>query len=381
MKAWIALVVIGTALPAAASPLGDALARHGAADVTALRGQPEARCTLGAIYAKRGDLTRAGLYLEGCEDSELPEEVAVEIGKLARETKRALEASQLARVQILAVPEHVAATISALPDEPLTTPVILWLKPGHYEVHATVGGKQLTNVVDAQAHSETTTVLDPHELPVTTLAPKDTSIDFGEENAKEAEVGPPPEVKLKPLLPCRYSGTCTDAGDQLADPLADREAARTHPGWQLGARFGGGMFDHGGGDARAGFAAAAVGRLALTHVIFAAARLDWSRRGGSVMSDSGIDALGASAGIGATVLDVHALDLAIIGSLRGDLRFESMLDTLPVRRLGLGASLALDAAIHGTPLAVGVRYEQGVTTLVPGARDTAMLVELGVDWR
>jgi len=383
VKPWIALLLLVPAV-AEAGPLANALARHGAADVTALRGQSDVatRCTLGAIYAKRGDLTRAGLYLDGCDDSELPEEVAVEIGKLARDTRRALEDSQLAELQILALPEgtKVEATIDALPDETLTTPVVIWIPAGHYEVHATVGGKLLSNVVDAKAHSRSTTIIDPHDQPTTIVAPKDTSVDFNEEGAAESTTGPPPDVKRQPLLPCRFTGTCTDAAESLADPLAERATTSAHPGWRIGARFGGGMFN-GGGDARAGFAAAAVGRLALRGSLFAAARLDWSRRGGSVMADHGIDAVGASAGVGATVLDVAALDLAVTAALRTDVRFESMLDTLPVSRFGLGASLAVDAAIHDTPLSVGLRYEQGLTTLVPGDRDSAMLVELGVDWR
>jgi hypothetical protein len=383
VKPWIALLLLVPAV-AEACPLADALARHNAADVTALRGQRDAgtRCTLGAIYAKRGDLTRAELYLDGCDDSELPEDVAVEIGKIARDTRRALEDSQLAELQILALPEgtKLEATIDALPDETLTTPVVIWIPAGHYEVHATVGGKRLSNVVDAKPHSRSTTIIDPHDQPATVVEPKDTSVDFNEEGAAETTTGPPPDVKRQPLLPCRFTGTCTDAGDALADPLADRATASSHPGWRIGARFGGGMFN-GGGDARAGFAAAAVGRLALSGSLFAAARLDWSRRGGSVMADHGIDAVGASAGVGATVLDVAALDLAVTASLRTDVRFESMLDTLPVSRFGLGASVAVDAAIHDTPLAVGLRYEQGLTTLVPGDRDSAVLVELGVDWR
>ena len=99
------------------------------------------------------------------------------------------------------------------------------------------------------------------------------------------------------------------------------------------------------------------------------------------MSGSGIDAIGASAGIGATVLDRSALDVALLASPRGDVRFDAMLDMLPVQRFGFGASLAADVAFHGTPLAAGLRYEQGLTTLVPGGRDSALLVELGVDWR
>ena len=40
------------------------------------------------------------------------------------------------------------------------------------------------------------------------------------------------------------------------------------------------MFDDGAAAARAGIAVALAGRLRLTDAVFAAARADWSRRGG-----------------------------------------------------------------------------------------------------
>ena len=45
------------------------------------------------------------------------------------------------------------------------------------------------------------------------------------------------------------------------------------------------------------------------------------------------------------------------------------------------AAADLELAFPTTPLTAGFRFEQGLTELVPGYRDRAVLVELGVDWR
>lgn len=69
-----AALVAALSAPVLAGPLADALARGDDAAIAALRAQPDdagARCTLGAIYAKRRDLTRAGLFLAGCADRDL----------------------------------------------------------------------------------------------------------------------------------------------------------------------------------------------------------------------------------------------------------------------------------------------------------------------
>lgn len=52
-----------------------------------------------------------------------------------------------------------------------------------------------------------------------------------------------------------------------------------------------------------------------------------------------------------------------------------------VRRAGVAAALGLELSLPRSPFSAGLRFEQGLTTLVPGARDRAMLIELGVDWR
>jgi hypothetical protein len=105
----------------------------------------------------------------------------------------------------------------------------------------------------------------------------------------------------------------------------------------------------------------------------------------------GIDVLGASAGAGVTVLGGGSpspatarrpgLALALIAQLRADLRLAAHRDAAPVRRTGLGVAAGAELALPGTPLTVGLRIEQGVTDLVAGARDRAVLAELGIDLR
>lgn len=141
------------------------------------------------------------------------------------------------------------------------------------------------------------------------------------------------------------------------------------------------MFDDTAAAARAGLAVAIAARIPLTGAAFAAARADWSRRGGNAMTDP-IDAIGASAGLGATVAGASiGPGLALIGELRGELRLAGHRDAAPVRRAGLGLAASAELALPATPFTVGLRVEQGLTELVPGARDRAVLAELGVDLR
>nr|MBA3819013.1 hypothetical protein [Deltaproteobacteria bacterium] len=113
---------------------------------------------------------------------------------------------------------------------------------------------------------------------------------------------------------------------------------------------------------------------------FVAARIDWSQRGGAAL-----DVVGASAGVGVTLLD-GSLGLAVIAQLRGDLRIsdgssDGTSDAMAPRRAGLSAAAGLEVALPSTPITAGLRYEQGLVELVDGARDRAVLVEVGVDWR
>jgi hypothetical protein len=54
---------------------------------------------------------------------------------------------------------------------------------------------------------------------------------------------------------------------------------------------------------------------------------------------------------------------------------------VPVSRTGATAAIGVELALPRTPFTAGLRFEQGLTMLIPGARDRAMLFELGVDWR
>jgi hypothetical protein len=142
------------------------------------------------------------------------------------------------------------------------------------------------------------------------------------------------------------------------------------------------MFDDGSAAARAGLAVALAGRLRVTDDAFVALRADGSRRGGEAMAGT-LDVLGASAGVGVTVLGTGSTSggpaLALIGQLRGDLRLAAMRDAAPVRRTGLSLAAGAELALPATPFTVGLRLEQGVTELVAGARDRAVLAELGLD--
>lgn len=103
-----------------------------------------------------------------------------------------------------------------------------------------------------------------------------------------------------------------------------------------------------------------------------------------------VDVLGASAGLGATIAGGAAARdrraalgpaLAVIAELRADLRLADARAGEPVHRAGLGVAAGVELALPRTPLTVGLRFEQGVTELVAGARDRAVLAEIGVDLR
>lgn len=210
------------------------------------------------------------------------------------------------------------------------------------------------------------------------------TIDVGEDDDAPIEqlTGPPPDVQHPSLIQGKYRGVPDGAaGAAIDDPLAGPAGpAHGRPTW-LGVRLAGGMFDDSAADARAGIAVGLAGRYRLAPRLFAAGRADWRRRGGDAMT-AAIDVLGAGAGLGATVAGGDGGPaLAVIGQLRGDVRLADRRAGAPVRRAGLGIAAAAELALPATPFTVGVRAEQGLTELVPGARDRAVLVELGVDLR
>lgn len=366
---------------AAASPLSEALARHSDRDVAALRDQrtdPAARCTLGAVYAQRNDLSRAALYLSGCEDAELPAEIAGGVAKIQKELKKKLDASDLAMIEVVSTPGGMTASITALPSDTFTTPMTIYIPAGDYEVSATFGTSILKNVVHAAKRSRGAVVLEAAVTTVEVKEPRTTKIDMSDNGGAvdEKHEGPPPAVKHKNMMDERYQkgmkavATGETNPNALEDPFAIHETKRAPRAYWLGARLGGGMFDDGASAARAGVAVAATGRFPIAGRVFFAGRLDWSRRGGDP-----IDVIGASAGAGITVVDA-SVSVAVLAQLRGDLRFG-----MDANRTGATIAGGVELSLPRSPFSAGLRFEQGLTELIPGARDRALLLELGVDWR
>lgn len=384
-----------SALEAAADTrLADALARTSDKDVAALRtnlADPATRCTLGAVYAKRGDLSRAALYLVGCDEAELPTEIAASITRIERDTRKRLRDSDLAMIEVVSTPAGMTATIDALPGETFITPTTLYLSPGEYQVQAASDGLVLRNVVHAEKRSRGAVLLDAggHVVAPATQ-PKQKTIDMSENGGavEDGHTGPPPAVKHENMISEKYklgidAVASADHPGALEDPMAVREHRRRPRAYWLGVRIGGGMFDDGEAAARAGVATAATARFPLAGRTFLTGRLDWSRRGGE--RETAVDVVGFGAGAGATVVDTKAIGLAVLAQVRGDLRLASratmaMVD-VPVSRAGATVAAGLELALPRTPFTAGVRFEQGLTTLLPNVRDRALLFELGVDWR
>ena len=232
-------------------------------------------------------------------------------------------------------------------------------------------------------------------------APRPAVIDFTQEGDGDAlgdeHTAPPPDVQHPSLIQGRYRGVPdAPAGEQLEDPLATpMRVTRPRAAW-LGVRLGAGMFDDSAAAVRPGVALGLAGRYRLDDAWFIAARADWSRRGGAAMTAGSatrardatgareaIDVLGASAGAGVTVARAASsgLALVLIGELRGDLRLSDQRGAMPVHRAGLSVAVGAELALPPGPFTLGVRCEQGVTELVAGARDRAILAEVGIDLR
>ena len=392
---------LGRSQTAGASPLSDALARHAEADVTALRaqrGDAAARCTLGAIYATRNDLSRAALYLADCDHAALPDDVAAAVLRAVRDVKRQLDARRYAALDVMTSPEGLTGELDALPGESFTTPATIWVAPGAYQIRVSSTERSWTQRVTAEPHKNAVVMIETgHGAP---LAARPKVIDITDDAGGapgEYHTGPPPDQKHPSLIKDKYRGVPDPASEgPLEDPLEVRAAPAVEHQLRLGARLGAGMFDDGSAAARAGVAVAVAGRYRLSDAVFATARADWSRRGGEVMTGT-VDVIGASLGAGMTVLGASALSspasasapasrraglaLALIGQLRTDLRLTAMRDAAPVRRAGLGVAAGAELALPSTPFTVGLRFEQGLTDLVAGARDRAVLAEIGIDLR
>ncbi|MGE0399243.1 MAG: hypothetical protein AB7T06_21205 [Kofleriaceae bacterium] len=325
------------------------------------------RCAKGADHAKRGDLTRALIYLEGCEDEAS--------AKLARDLRKKARDSDYAELSVVSDPAGVAFELDTVPGETFTTPSTIFLRPGSNTIRYTVSGQQFQKLTETKAYSRSAVLLDA--VVKQAGPPKDGKVSFEDENATEQEVGPPPDVKRGSLVKGKWSGDLGPRGPELEDPLALTAQHGAKP-W-FGLRLGGGVYDDSATDAKLRPGVGVTARIPLVDRLFLSARIDWSRRGGTA-TDS-VDAAGINAGAGYTLLATHGVALAAIVQLRGELHFADTRDQMSVSRGTAGASGGFELAIGGTPLTAGVRGEIGFTELVPGSRDRAVVVELGVDWR
>lgn len=330
-----------------------------------------ARCVRGAELARTTDLTRALVYLEGCEDEASQ--------KLARDLKKKARDADYAEVSIVSDPAGVSFELSTLPGETFTTPATLFLRPGPSVIKYKVSGQEFQKVTEAKAYSRSAVLLDA--VVKQAGPPKTGTVSFEEENAQEQHSGPPPDIKRPSLMKDKYRGVAGPAsGPELDDPFALTAQHGAKP-W-FGVRLGGGYYDDTATTATLRAGVGVTARIPLVDRVFLSARIDWSRRGGTA-SDSidAIDAAGINAGAGYTLLATRAIGLAVLAQLRGELHFADTRDAMPVSRGGAGAAAGLELAVAGTPLTAGLRVENSFTELVPGARDRAFLVELGVDWR
>ena len=217
------MLALGLAHPAGASPLSDALARHGTADVAALRSHRDdiaARCTLGAVYARRNDLPRAALYLAGCDDAALPDDLAAALRPIARDVKRRLAGSRLAAVAVVTRPDGLRAEIDALPGDPFTAPATVWVAAGEHEVRVVRGEQTFCGRVATEPGKNAVLVIDTMRGKP---APRSRKVDFVEEEPALGEhiTAPPPDVKHPSLLGNRYRGIPdAPSGPPIEDPPA-----------------------------------------------------------------------------------------------------------------------------------------------------------------
>ncbi|MBA3820372.1 MAG: hypothetical protein H0X17_15885, partial [Deltaproteobacteria bacterium] len=142
-------------------------------------------------------------------------------------------------------PDGLAAVISALPAEPITTPARVWVKAGTYAVTVTTAaGVTVTAPVTAGVRSRAAVLIDTTAVKPPTVKPG--RVDFEQEQAAEAQqTAPPPAVKRPSLIPDQYrKRTAASGPGLLEDPLAVRPPVERAPRavW-LGLRVSVGMFD------------------------------------------------------------------------------------------------------------------------------------------
>ena len=326
------------------------------------------RCARGLAAAAHGDLPRAALYLDGCTgDADV---------KAAADVQKKLRDSNLSAIAIVTTPAGLDVETTAVPGEKLVSPVTVWAKAGTYDVRvAASDGRVFMQTVKLDAHSRASAVID---IPAPKAAVvRDHTVTFDDNSAVEQHAGPPPDQKHPSLMPCKFTNSCTASTGQIDDPLADRaegpQDAATAP-WRAGLRVGGGVAHVGSLAMSLGLA----GTLRLSPHFALTARADWTRRESGMQ---GLDALAASAGI-ATPLATTDLAMFTAGlAARGELRFGDTFDNRAVHAAGLAADASFDMVLRTMPIVVGARLSQGVTPLVASARETAVLLELGLELR
>jgi hypothetical protein len=304
------------------------------------------RCEDGVKALAKNDLPRAALYLDGCDESQ-PAAV--------RELKKKLNASELSVLEVVTRPDKLDGEIDALPGEKFTTPATLYIPAGTHEVHA--GG--LTNTVTTKPHSRTVVILEGATQKK--ADPKDGRADFREDSPDAPDpVGPPPPTPHRPMMPCKFTNSCTDAGDAIDDPLArEAERLREFPSTALELRAGSVYAD-------AVHPALGVGvtwRLpwqddSATHPWLYWGHGSWSPRDMS----SSIDAMNA---LGKVVV---ASDTTwLLAGLGGD--YDSV--------SGVGAATFVEIALRKLPITLAATYEQHFDA----ASDRALIIDLGVGLR
>ena len=374
MKIVVIAGVLGAAGAAAASPYADALAKR---DVAALKAQlptDDARCALGAVYAAKKDLSRADLYLYKCDDATLTADIADDVHRALHDTTRALRDSDLSGIDVVTHPDGLPAEIDAMPGEKFTSGRTVWVPAGHHVVHVWLDGKPYENSVDSKVHSRGP-VLFELAAPPPPVA-KDHAVDFGQEAGPmdAPEQGAPPDVKHPKMKIGVLDAHASAGGDELADPLEQHAVARP---WRFGARLGGGMFAQSEGATRLGPAVAALATMPLVDRVGIDLRADWTRRG-----SDGVDAIGLTIGPSITLARLTGFDLRAGAGLRADVRLESRtIDAMSSSAVNVHGAGWFEVPLQSTPLTFGLRYEHGLTSLVSGVRDEAVIAEIGWELR
>jgi len=345
------------------------------ATTVAAAGPTAERCQQGLDFAAKNDLPHAALYLEGCDQLTLPEDVAANIARTKAAVAHKLDESKLSAISIVTTPEGMIAETDAMPGERFTTPATIWTKAGDYKVNVAIdaaaldAGTGISTAISLAAFSRRTVLLDvpqPKKTP-----PKDGKVDFNDEPTEAANThkGPPPAQKFGSILPKKYrKPTGESSGPQLEDPLAYRESTQA---WRLGARVGGGVLLR--NEASASFAVAALASRPLAGPVELQTRLGWTHRD--------VDVIAVEVGVGFALVNSTSLTLTAVAAARGDVRLQDHLDMDEVSRVGIGATAGLDLALAAAPIVIGLRFEPMLTELTPGVRAHGLMLELGYDWR